>query len=141
MCVYAGKKQCIGEFVSLLFPCRTALGMYDYIKDDVAAGKCLLEIGDWHGEGDPPPLLKDKYGSERRKAKVGECTSSSRLTLSVSLFCVLSITCGIWFGQCWFDQVACVDCCRSSTSRSRTARRHMASLRTLACRWRKPRRQ
>eukprot|EP00878_Enallax_costatus_P023352 GHUV01024834.1.p1 GENE.GHUV01024834.1~~GHUV01024834.1.p1 ORF type:complete len:836 (+),score=316.26 GHUV01024834.1:283-2508(+) len=52
------------------FHSRTALGMYDHIKDDIAAGGCLLEIGDWHGEGDPPPLLKDKYGSERRKAKI-----------------------------------------------------------------------
>ena len=45
--------------------------MYDYIKEDIDAGKCLLEWDEAH-EGCPPPqpLLKDKYGSERRKAKV-----------------------------------------------------------------------
>ncbi len=45
--------------------------MYDYIKDDIAAGNCLLETGDWQGQGEHPPLLKDKYASERRRAKVG----------------------------------------------------------------------
>jgi DNA polymerase-1 len=45
--------------------------MYDHIKADIAAGNCLLE---WDGgpEHAPPPvpLLKDKYASERRKAKI-----------------------------------------------------------------------
>jgi hypothetical protein len=51
------------------FHSRTALGMYDHIKADVAAGGCVLERGAGH---DPAiPELKDKYGSERRKAKVG----------------------------------------------------------------------
>ena len=34
----------------------------------MAAGSCLLE---WDGDGKPPvPLLKEKFASERRKAKV-----------------------------------------------------------------------
>ena len=34
----------------------------------MAAGNCLLE---WDGDGKPPvPLLKEKFASERRKAKV-----------------------------------------------------------------------
>ncbi|KAK9806725.1 hypothetical protein WJX72_000669 [[Myrmecia] bisecta] len=53
------------------FHSRTALGMYDHIQDAIKQGKCLLE---WDGEheGAPPPvpLLKDMFGSERRKAKV-----------------------------------------------------------------------
>ena len=38
-------------------------------KEDVEKGTCLLE---WDfKKGDPPaPLLKHKYGSERRKAKI-----------------------------------------------------------------------
>ena len=45
------------------------MSMYDYIKEDVEKGTCLLE---WNSEqGDPPaPLLKHKYASERRKAKI-----------------------------------------------------------------------
>ena len=51
------------------FHSRTAMSMYDYIKEDVERGTCLLE---WDfKKGDPPaPLLKHKYGSERRKAKI-----------------------------------------------------------------------
>lgn len=50
------------------FHSRTALGMYDHIKKAVGAGDCLLE---WDGVGKPPvPLLKEKFASERRKAKV-----------------------------------------------------------------------
>jgi hypothetical protein len=45
--------------------------MYDHIKEAIANGECLLE---WDGGPDhnppPAPLLKDKFGSERRKAKV-----------------------------------------------------------------------
>lgn len=50
------------------FHSRTALGMYPYIRDAVEAGDCLLE---WdYGQGQPTvPLVKDQYGSERRKAK------------------------------------------------------------------------
>jgi hypothetical protein len=49
--------------------CSTALGMYDYIKEAIARGDCLLEW-DSHLEPAPVPLLKDKFASERRKAKV-----------------------------------------------------------------------
>lgn len=50
------------------FHSRTALGMYDHIKEAIAKEQCLLE---WEGEGEPPlPLLKDMFASERRKAKV-----------------------------------------------------------------------
>ncbi|KAL4452308.1 hypothetical protein ABPG75_007970 [Micractinium tetrahymenae] len=50
------------------FHSRTALGMYDHIKEAIAKEQCLLE---WEGEGAPPlPLLKDMFASERRKAKV-----------------------------------------------------------------------
>ena len=50
------------------FHSRTALGMYDYIRREVDAGLCALEVGD-DGGGDLP-LIKDRYGSERRRAKV-----------------------------------------------------------------------
>lgn len=54
------------------FHSRTALGMYGHIQDAIKAGDCLLE---WDGGPDgtqppPAPLLKDLFGSERRKAKV-----------------------------------------------------------------------
>ncbi|PSC72198.1 DNA polymerase I chloroplastic mitochondrial [Micractinium conductrix] len=50
------------------FHSRTALGMYDHIKEAIAKEQCLLE---WEGEGKAPlPLLKDLFASERRKAKV-----------------------------------------------------------------------
>jgi len=50
------------------FHSRTAVGMYDYIKDAVASGKVMLE---WdYSKGQPTvPLVKDTYASERRKAK------------------------------------------------------------------------
>jgi len=50
------------------FHSRTALDMFDYIKEKVESGECLLE---WDYEkGEPPkPLLKDLFASERRKAK------------------------------------------------------------------------
>ncbi|KAK9839857.1 hypothetical protein WJX81_006741 [Elliptochloris bilobata] len=54
------------------FHSRTALNMYDHIQQAVTEGACLLE---WDGgasghEPPPVPLLKDMFGSERRKAKV-----------------------------------------------------------------------
>eukprot|EP01026_Neomeris_dumetosa_P009917 TRINITY_DN1351_c0_g1_i4.p1 TRINITY_DN1351_c0_g1~~TRINITY_DN1351_c0_g1_i4.p1 ORF type:complete len:907 (+),score=159.46 TRINITY_DN1351_c0_g1_i4:228-2723(+) len=54
------------------FHSRTAADMYDYIKEEIKSGKVLLEKGDWKGkEGEEmPPLVKNKYASERRKAKV-----------------------------------------------------------------------
>ena len=50
------------------FHSRTAVGMYDHIKKAVAEGQVLLE---WdYSKGKPTvPLVKDKYASERRKAK------------------------------------------------------------------------
>ncbi|KAH9621059.1 hypothetical protein KSS87_011840 [Heliosperma pusillum] len=53
------------------FHSRTAMNMYPYIKEAVEQNEVILE---WHpqpGEEKPPvPLLKDAYGSERRKAKM-----------------------------------------------------------------------
>ncbi|KAL0051060.1 hypothetical protein WJX82_001248 [Trebouxia sp. C0006] len=50
------------------FHSRTALGMYDHIKEAINKGECMLE---WDGEGKAPvPLLKEMFASERRKAKV-----------------------------------------------------------------------
>lgn len=50
------------------FHSRTAIDMFPYVKEAVDNGDCLLE---WdYNKGDPPkPLLKDKFASERRKAK------------------------------------------------------------------------
>lgn len=50
------------------FHSRTAMDMFDHVKSKVDAGEVLLE---WdYANGDPPkPLLKDEFGSERRKAK------------------------------------------------------------------------
>ncbi|XP_052107651.1 DNA polymerase I A, chloroplastic/mitochondrial isoform X6 [Arachis duranensis] len=53
------------------FHSRTAMNMYPYIREAVDKKEVLLE---WHpqpGEEKPPvPLLKDAFGSERRKAKM-----------------------------------------------------------------------
>lgn len=50
------------------FHSRTAMGMFDYIKADLDSGQVLLEWDE--AKGPPPvPLLKNKYASERRKAK------------------------------------------------------------------------
>ncbi|XP_015081985.1 DNA polymerase I B, chloroplastic/mitochondrial [Solanum pennellii] len=53
------------------FHSRTAMNMYSHIREAVEKGQVLLE---WHpqpGEDKPPvPLLKDAFGSERRKAKM-----------------------------------------------------------------------
>ena len=50
------------------FHSRTAIGMFDYIRKEIEEGVLLLE---WDkSKGSPPfPLLKEKYASERRKAK------------------------------------------------------------------------
>lgn len=50
------------------FHSRTAMDMFDYIKEKVEAEEVLLE---WdYSEGDPPkPLVKDQFAAERRKAK------------------------------------------------------------------------
>ncbi|XP_047336760.1 DNA polymerase I A, chloroplastic/mitochondrial-like isoform X2 [Impatiens glandulifera] len=53
------------------FHSRTAMNMYSHISEAVEKEQVLLE---WHpqpGEDKPPvPLLKDAFGSERRKAKM-----------------------------------------------------------------------
>ncbi|GFZ07436.1 polymerase gamma 2 [Actinidia rufa] len=53
------------------FHSRTAMNMYPHIREAVEQKHVLLE---WHpqpGEENPPvPLLKDAFGSERRKAKM-----------------------------------------------------------------------
>ena len=50
------------------FHSRTAMGMFDHVREAVDRGDCLLE---WdYTQGKPPaPLLKDVFGSERRRAK------------------------------------------------------------------------
>lgn len=53
------------------FHSRTAMNMYQHIRDAVEEKRVLLE---WHpqpGQEKPPvPLLKDAFGAERRKAKM-----------------------------------------------------------------------
>jgi len=51
------------------FHSRTAMGMFEHVKAAVDSGECLLE---WdYTKGEPTaPLLKDCFGSERRRAKV-----------------------------------------------------------------------
>ncbi|XP_062192377.1 DNA polymerase I A, chloroplastic-like isoform X2 [Phragmites australis] len=53
------------------FHSRTAMNMYQHIRDAVHEKKVLLE---WHPqpgqEKSPVPLLKDAFGAERRKAKM-----------------------------------------------------------------------
>jgi DNA polymerase-1 len=45
--------------------------MYEFIQEAIDKGECLLEWDEAHEAGPPPvPLLKDKFGGERRKAKV-----------------------------------------------------------------------
>ena len=50
------------------FHSRTAIDMYPHVKDAVDRQEVLLEWNKALGEA-PAPMLKDKYGSERRKAK------------------------------------------------------------------------
>lgn len=64
-----GCKSMVEAFLSGgCFHSRTAMGMYPHIKQAVDAGEVLLE---WDYSKGPckVPLVKDKYGSERRKAK------------------------------------------------------------------------
>ncbi|CAO2189586.1 unnamed protein product [Urochloa humidicola] len=64
--IVADYGQAGGDFHS-----RTAMNMYQHIRDAVDEKKVLLE---WHpqpGQEKPPvPLLKDAFGAERRKAKM-----------------------------------------------------------------------
>lgn len=49
------------------FHSRTAMDMYDHIKEAVDMGNALLE---WEKESEPPaPLVKSEFASERKKAK------------------------------------------------------------------------
>jgi hypothetical protein len=41
------------------------------------AGDCILEWDGKDGEKSPVPLLKDMFGSERRKAKVTHCLAAA----------------------------------------------------------------
>lgn len=50
------------------FHSRTALGMYDHVKKAIDDGKVLLEWDYSKGKA-PLPLLKDEFGTERRRAK------------------------------------------------------------------------
>ncbi|TMW57836.1 hypothetical protein Poli38472_014439 [Pythium oligandrum] len=51
------------------FHSRTAMGMYDYVAKAIENGEALLE---WDSsKGKPPaPLLKDKFSTERKNAKI-----------------------------------------------------------------------
>ncbi|KAF4038940.1 DNA polymerase family A [Phytophthora infestans] len=52
------------------FHSRTAMGMYPYVAKAVENGEALLEWDHTTGKEPPAPLLKDKYGDERKNAKV-----------------------------------------------------------------------
>ena len=54
------------------FHSRTALGMYDYIQEAVRNGECLLERTSSSSDVTSAhvPLVKERFASERRKAKV-----------------------------------------------------------------------
>ena len=51
------------------FHSRTALTMFDEISRAVERGECILERDESHSDGECPPLLKDMFSIERRKAK------------------------------------------------------------------------
>lgn len=51
------------------FHSRTALTMFDEVALAVEKGECILEREDDGNSKDSPPLLKDMFSSERRKAK------------------------------------------------------------------------
>lgn len=52
------------------FHSRTAMGMYPYVAEAVARGDALLEWDSSTGLKPPAPLLKDKFGKERKNAKI-----------------------------------------------------------------------
>lgn len=52
------------------FHSRTAIGMYPQVREAVDRGDVLLEWDYPDGREPPVPLVKDVFGSERRKAKV-----------------------------------------------------------------------
>lgn len=51
------------------FHSRTAMDMFPYVREAVESGECLLEWDYSAGDQPPKPMLKDKFGAERRKAK------------------------------------------------------------------------
>jgi DNA polymerase-1 len=51
--------------------------MYDYIQEAIDNKECLLEWDEHQGAA-PAPLLKDKFGGERRKAKVTSSISQHK---------------------------------------------------------------
>jgi DNA polymerase I len=51
------------------FHSRTAVAMYPHIREAIDKGEALLEWDDSSGKPPPAPLVKDLFGSERRKAK------------------------------------------------------------------------
>jgi DNA polymerase-1 len=51
------------------FHSRTAMGMYEYVAEAVERGEALLEWDSAHSKP-PAPLLKDKFGKERKNAKI-----------------------------------------------------------------------
>ncbi|CAM0901895.1 unnamed protein product [Alopecurus aequalis] len=53
------------------FHSRTAMNMYQHIREAVEEGRVLLEWDPQPGQEKPPvPMLKDAFGAERRKAKM-----------------------------------------------------------------------
>ncbi len=51
------------------FHSRTAIAMFDYVAHAVESGECLLEHVGSEDENRELPLLKERFASERRKAK------------------------------------------------------------------------
>ena len=51
------------------FHSRTACSMFDHVAAAVGRGDCILERHEHASADDSPPLLKDLFASERRKAK------------------------------------------------------------------------
>jgi DNA polymerase-1 len=52
------------------FHSRTAMGMYKHVAKAVENGEVLLEWDSKDGAKPPVPMLKDKYGLERKNAKI-----------------------------------------------------------------------
>lgn len=68
--ILAGITKCESMLVAFrdggCFHSRTAVGMFDHVRHAVETGEVLLEKG---LAGDDRPLVKEKFASERRKAK------------------------------------------------------------------------
>lgn len=59
------------------------MSMYPYIQEAVDKGECLLEWDHSKGEA-PAPLIKQKYGAERRKAKILNFSLAYRLNFDAN---------------------------------------------------------